>query len=59
MITVAISTIHEEEYVIKNNKKGEELLKLIQKEVEITGEIKEDETGKTIVVVQNYKVIPP
>ena len=58
VIAVAISTINEEEYVIENNTQGGEMLKLIQKEVEVRGEVKEDEAGKKRVVVQHYKVIP-
>jgi hypothetical protein len=58
VIAVAISTINEEEYVIDNNEKGEEMIKFIQKEVEVRGEVKEDEAGKKRIVVQNYKVIP-
>jgi hypothetical protein len=57
VIAVAISTINEEEYVIENNAQGEEMLKLIQKEVEVRGELKEDGSGKKRLVVQHYKII--
>jgi hypothetical protein len=58
VIAVALSTINEEEYLIENNAQGEEMLQLIQKEVEVCGEVKEDESGQKSVVVQHYKVIP-
>lgn len=58
VVAVAISTIKEEEYLIENNAQGEEMLKLIQKEVEVRGEVKEDKSGKKRVVVQHYNVIP-
>ena len=55
VVAVAISTHGEDEYVIENQGKGEELKALITQEVEIIGEVRKKD-GKRIVKVTEYKV---
>ena len=50
VVAVAVSTYDEVEYVIDRHEKGEELLPLIRKEVEVSGLVHEDESSKTIAV---------
>lgn len=55
VVAVAISTHGEDEYVIENKGKGEELKALITQEVEIIGEVRKKD-GERIVKVTEYKV---
>jgi len=50
VVAVAVSTCDEVEYLIDRHEKGEELLSLIRKEVEISGLVHEDKGSKTIAV---------
>jgi len=59
VIAVAISTMDEEEYIVDDDVKGREMLKFVQKEVEVSGEVRGEEGGKKIVVVRTYRIIPP
>ena len=57
VVAVAVSTYDEVEYLIniERHKKGEELLSLIRKEVEISGLVREDE-GSKIITVKKYRL---
>jgi hypothetical protein len=55
VVAVAFSAHGEDEYVIENQGKGEELKALITQEVEIIGEVRK-KNGKRIVKVTEYKV---
>ncbi|MBI4720899.1 MAG: hypothetical protein HY770_06705 [Chitinivibrionia bacterium] len=52
---VAISTHDEDEYLIQKQAKGSEMLRLIRKEVEITGSTELDQ-GKKTIAVENHKL---
>jgi hypothetical protein len=52
---VAISTHDEDEYLVKRQAKGTELVRLLQKEVEVTGWAALDQGNKTIVV-KDYRL---
>ncbi len=57
VIGVAIQTSDEEEYRVDGNKKGRELLDLIEQEVEVSGMIREDEYDNFIIKVNEYSLI--
>ena len=52
---VAISTHDEEEYLVRRRAKGKELVRLLQKEVEVTGWAEVDQ-GKKALVVKDYRL---
>ncbi len=56
LIQIAIQTIDEEEYIIKQNKKGRELLDMIEQEVEVIGTTTEDEDGDIIIEISEYSL---
>lgn len=56
LIQIAIQTIDEEEYIIKQNKKGEELLDMIEQEVEVIGTTMENEDGNIIIEISEYNL---
>ena len=53
VVAAAISTHDEDEYLIDNDYKGEELLHLVREEVEVSGVAKENK-DKKIIAVQKY-----
>lgn len=53
VVAVAIATHDENEYLVDNKEKGTQLLELIREEVEVVGDI-EDENEKRMVTVQRY-----
>ncbi len=55
VIAAAISTCDEEEYLIENIYKGEELLGLLRREVEVRGVVRERQNKKKIRV-QEYTI---
>ena len=57
VVAVSVSTYDEDEYLIniERHKKGEELLPLIRKEVEVSGLVREDESSK-IITVKKYRL---
>lgn len=56
LIELAIQTIDEEEYLIKKNKKGRELLDLIEQEVEVIGTTIENGDGNIIIEISEYSL---
>ncbi len=54
---VSISTHDEQEYLISSRGKGKELLKLVQKEVELTGSVRKREDGTQVLTVRSYRVV--
>ncbi len=54
---VALSTADEKEYLVVRDEKGEQLLSLARKELELTGVIKTFRNANTITVV-NYRTKP-
>ena len=57
VISVAIHTDDESTYLIEQNRKGRELLKLVRRKVEAEGKIRERLDGKTILMVRDYNTI--
>jgi len=53
VVAAAISTHNEDEHLIDNDYKGEELLHFVQEEVEVSGVAKENK-DKKIIAVQKY-----
>jgi len=56
VIGAALATADEKEYRIGGNKKGRELLNLLQRQVEVTGSIDQDGKGRTVITVKRYIV---
>ncbi len=56
VITAALATPDEREYRIVGNRKGRELLGYLQRQVEATGQLSEDEKGKMAITVRSYIV---
>ena len=55
VVAIAISTHGEDEYIIEDEGKGEELKALIRQEVEVFGEARRRD-GKRYIKVTKYKV---
>jgi len=53
---VAISTHDEDEYLVQDRAKGAELVRLLRKEVEVTGWAELDQ-GKKTIVVTDYRLL--
>ncbi|MBU2027405.1 MAG: hypothetical protein KKF28_04825 [Proteobacteria bacterium] len=56
VIGAALATADEKEYRIGGNKKGRELLNLLQRQVEVIGSIDLDGKGRTVITVKRYIV---
>jgi len=56
VLVVGLAGIDEKEYLIDNHGRHEELLKLIRKEVEIHGLLRE-QAGKEVITMQGFAVI--
>jgi hypothetical protein len=56
VIATALATADEKEYRIGGNKKGRELLNLLQRQVEVIGSIDQDGKGRTVITVKRYIV---
>jgi len=56
---ITLSTVDEKEYRIHQNNLGKELLRLLQKEVEVSGEAGEDGHGNKTITVKAYDVKEP
>ena len=57
VVRVVIYTPDQDGYLIDRNKKGKELLDLLQREVEVSGTMREDEDGDLIFKVKEYSLI--
>ncbi len=49
-VRIAISTTEEEEYLIRADKKGSELYPLMRRHVEVSGFVRETESGRAIAI---------
>jgi len=56
VIAVAISAQDEIEYRVEMAAKGQELMRLVNKEVKVSGEVTQKENGKSITV-SNYNLM--
>lgn len=56
VLTTAVSTNQEDQFVIEDSKKGEELRAHLRAEVEVTGSVKESE-GRTIIRVEEFALL--
>lgn len=56
VVAAALATPDEREYRIGGNRKGQELLGHLQRQVEATGLLSEDEKGRTVITVRSYIV---
>jgi hypothetical protein len=56
VIVTALATADEKEYRIGSNRKGKELLAYLQRQVEATGTLGEDEEGGLVITIRRYIV---
>jgi hypothetical protein len=56
IVAVGLSGIDEKEYVIQLTEKKEELLNLLKREVEVTGELRNG-AGSNILILRHFKVL--
>ena len=56
VVAVALATPDEKEYRIDVNRNGRELLDHLQRQVEVTGPLSEDEKGRRVITVRRYIV---
>ncbi|MEW6381474.1 MAG: hypothetical protein AB1611_17990 [bacterium] len=54
---VIIATPDEEEYLVDNNSKGEELLEFIHRNVRATGTIRDEGDRCKIILIKSYEVV--
>ena len=57
IVAATISTNFEEEYLIDQNVRGEELIAFLRQKVKVTGFVTEDELGKKVIAVEQYEVL--
>ena len=57
VITVTIQTNNENVFFVEHTKTGNELLNLIHKKVEVTGNIRERLDGKKCIGIKSYKTV--
>lgn len=56
VVSIEIST-EDDDYMVDNNKQGEELFDFVDEEVEVTGFVREDRDGAKWVTVTSYEVL--
>ncbi|MEW5801944.1 MAG: hypothetical protein AB1847_07535 [bacterium] len=57
IVAVTISTADEEEYLVDDNPKGEELLELVYRNVKATGVVEDDGEGGKLISVRSYEIL--
>jgi hypothetical protein len=55
-LAAAISSPDEQEYLIKQDPKGKELLRLMRQEIEAMGVVKKGSKGRKIIKINNYEL---
>ena len=56
VVALALATADEKEYRITGNKKGKDLLGVLQRQVEATGTVERDEKGRNVITIRRYIV---
>ncbi|UCD87227.1 MAG: hypothetical protein JSV01_05555 [Desulfobacterales bacterium] len=54
VLAVAVSTLTENEFVIEPDSKGQELLKLLRKDIEVTGLVGKGRKDRRTIAVKSY-----
>ena len=57
VIAVEIATPGEEEYLVDNNAKGQELLKCVHEQVKVVGIVKKNKKGNQIITVKEHEIV--
>ena len=57
VLAAAISTHFEEEYLVDDNARGEELIAFLRQRAKVSGFIIQNENGKKIISVEKYEVL--
>ena len=56
VLAAAISTHFEEEYLVDDNARGEELIAFLRQRAKVSGFIIQNANGKKVITVKNYEV---
>lgn len=56
-LATTISSSGEQEYLVEQDRKGKELLRVIRKEVEVSGILGKTVKGRTTITVSSYELI--
>ncbi len=56
LVALALATPDEKEYRIGGNRNGRELMDHLHHQVEVTGQLSEDEKGRKVITVRRYIV---
>jgi len=57
IIAATVSTCFEEDYLIEQSPRAEELLAYVRQRVKIRGLVKQEESGKKVVTVENFEIL--
>ena len=57
VISTIVSTHFEEEYLIDQNPRADELLAYVRQRVKVRGYVRQDENGRKIITVEGYEVL--
>ena len=57
IIAAVISTYSEEEYLIDQDAKNDELLTFLRRRVKASGLVREDEDGNKMIAVKRYEIL--
>jgi hypothetical protein len=57
VLATAISTHFEEEYLVDDNARGEELIAFLRQRAKVSGFIIQNANGKKVITVKHYEVL--
>jgi hypothetical protein len=57
IIATSVSTYFEEDYLIEQNPRGEELLPYIRQKVKVRGVVRCQQDGKKVVTVEDFEIV--
>jgi len=57
IIAAVISTYSEEEYLIDQDSRDEELLTFVRQRVKVSGLVREDEDGNKMITIKRYEIL--
>ena len=57
IIAAVISTYSEEEYLIDQDSRNEELLTFVRQRVKVSGLVREDEDGNKMITIKRYEIL--
>jgi 5S rRNA maturation endonuclease (ribonuclease M5) len=57
IIATSVMTYFEEDYLIEQNPRGEELLPYIRQKIKVRGVVRCQENGKKVVTVEDFEIL--